>query len=203
MPTPKILIVDDHILFSIGIEQFLQKRLNAIVVIINNPLDALNEPLDQYDIVLVDMDMPQMKGYEFIKRARQQFENQRFLIVSMHKKQSLLKKAMNSNVNGYILKDDHPDNFIDAIKTIVAGGKFFSPSLEMLLQQQDIHQLFLSPREEEVLRLQATGKSMAEISEQLFISLETVKTHIRNIKIKLELDNKADVIKYAIDNLLV
>ncbi|WP_281614406.1 response regulator transcription factor [Flammeovirga sp. SubArs3] len=203
MPTPKILIVDDHILFSIGIEQFLQKRLNAIVVIINNPLDALNEPLDQYDIVLVDMDMPQMKGYEFIKRARQQFENQRFLIVSMHKKQSLLKKAMNSNVNGYILKDDHPDNFINAIKTIVAGGKFFSPSLEMLLQQQDIHQLFLSPREEEVLRLQATGKSMAEISEQLFISLETVKTHIRNIKIKLELDNKADVIKYAIDNLLV
>ncbi|OHX66380.1 response regulator transcription factor [Flammeovirga pacifica] len=203
MPILKILIVDDHILFSTGIEQFLEKKMNASAVIVNNPLEALKLRLDEFDIILVDMDMPEMKGYEFINKARLSYEEQKYLIVSMHRKQSLLKKAINSKVNGYILKDDHPDSFIEAIETILKGESYFSEGLEHLLMLEKSKDILLSPREEEVLRLQASGKSMSEISEDLFISLETVKTHVRNIKAKLELDNKADVIKYAIDNLLV
>ncbi|ANQ49513.1 response regulator transcription factor [Flammeovirga yaeyamensis] len=203
MPTPNILIVDDHILFSTGIEQFLQKELNAVVVIVNNPIEALGMRLNEFDIILVDMDMPEMKGYEFINKARLNYDDQKYLIVSMHRKRSLIKKAINSNVNGYILKDDHPDSFIEAIKTILNGSNYFSPGLKDLIDDEEKQQILLSPREEEVLKLQAHGRSMSEISDELFISLETVKTHIRNIKIKLDLDNKADVIKYAIDNLLV
>ncbi|MBB6460013.1 response regulator transcription factor [Flammeovirga kamogawensis] len=201
-----ILIVDDHILFSMGIEQLIKKHFTAEVQSISNPEEALKLPLGIYDIILIDMDMPQMKGFEFIERAQKKLVGRKtkFLIVTMHDKPSIIKKTIEQKINGYILKDDNAKEFVKAIDSLKNNGTYFSERIKHILESSTKdNEVFLSPREEDILKLVAKGRSNADIATELFISTETVKTHNRNIKSKLNIENRADLVKYAIDNLLV
>ncbi|OHX64378.1 response regulator transcription factor [Flammeovirga pacifica] len=200
----KILIVDDHVLFCTGIEQILKNLLNAEVTVCFNPIDALTElPLHEYQIILVDMDMPEIKGFEFIKRAKAITTDCKFLIVSMHSKPSILIKAKRLNIDGYILKDDEMSTFQEAILEIMDGRQYFTHKVNSFMKLREDTKAFVSPREEQIIKLIADGKSMKDISDELFISHETVKTHTKNIKAKLKIDTRADLIKYAVENLLV
>ncbi|AZQ63066.1 response regulator transcription factor [Flammeovirga pectinis] len=201
-----ILIVDDHILFSMGIEQLIKKHFTAEVQSISNPEEALKLPLGIFDIILIDMEMPQMKGFEFIERAQKKLigRSTKFLIVTMHDKPSIIKKTIEQKINGYILKDDNAKEFVKAIDYLQNNGTYFSKRIKSILEFSTAeNEVFLSPREEDILKLVAKGRSNADIADELFISTETVKTHNRNIKSKLNIENRADLVKYAIDNLLV
>ncbi|ANQ52325.1 response regulator transcription factor [Flammeovirga sp. MY04] len=200
----KILIVDDHVLFCTGIEQILKNLLNADVEVCFDPKETLEKyDLNKYQIILVDMDMPEMKGFEFIERAKEKTVDTKYLIVSMHSKPSILRKANRLNIDGYILKDDDMTTFTEAITTITNGGQYFTSKLNGVMSVQSIEKTVVSPREEQIIRMVAEGKSMKTISEILFISHETVKTHTKNIRAKLQIDSKADLIKYAVENLLI
>ncbi|NLR93602.1 MULTISPECIES: response regulator transcription factor [Flammeovirga] len=198
-----ILIVDDHILFCTGIEQLLKNLLSAEVTVCFNPIDALDLNLSSFDIALVDLDMPEMKGFEFIQRAREQSMNTKYVIVSMHSKPSIVRKVIKQKIDGYILKDDEMNTFKEGIKSILNGNQYFTPRLQNIINVAQPHSSKISPREEEIIKLIADGLSMKEISEVLHISHETVKTHTKNVRSKLNLDSRTDLIKYAIENLLV
>lgn len=201
---PEILILDDHQLFCKGIERILVDNFSPNVKIINDPILALALELNAFDIILVDMDMPHKKGYEFVREAKNLgFTKTKFLIVSMHNKPSIVKKSIEAEVDGYILKDDPIDIFTTAINTILLGKKFYSQRIKASMKFLTLDSILLSPREEEVLRYIAKGLNSNEISKKLHISVETVKTHNRNIKTKLNIENRAELIKYAFNNLLI
>ncbi|PWJ44382.1 response regulator transcription factor [Sediminitomix flava] len=200
----KLLIVDDHVLFCNGLEQIIKQHItNAEVVIVNNPLLGLELPLSTFDLILVDMDMPQIKGFEFIKRARDQYEDLKFMIVTMHNKLSIIRKVQKEKIMGYMLKDDDAIDFLNGILSILDGNEYYSKQVIDTMLQSPKEEIVLTLREEEILNHLAQGLSMQEIAEDFSISLETVKTHAKNIKSKLKVGNKAELIKYAIDNLIL
>ncbi|GAA4833153.1 response regulator transcription factor [Algivirga pacifica] len=199
--TKKIIIIDDHLLFCDGLKQIIEKTLPADVLCINNPLEALAIQLSDFHLVIVDMDMPQMKGLEFIQQARILFPKLSFLIISMHNNPSLIKRAKDSKVDGYLLKDETSEVVLKGIKTILEGGSYYSEKVLQLIKDEENIPL-LTKREEEILRLIVHGKILKEIADELCISIETVKTHSKNIKTKLNIHNKADLMKYALDNLI-
>lgn len=199
----RILIVDDHLLFCKGIERILVEYFKTKVDIINDPTIAKFKNLNDYAIVLVDMDMPQQKGYDFVRDMKSIGYNEtKFLIVSMHNKPSLVKKSMKAGVDGYILKDDPLEIFTEAIEQILKGKEFYSDRIKASMKFLTLEAIVLSPREEQILKYIAEGKSSQDIAEELYISIETVKTHNRNIKTKLKIENRAELIKYAYKNLL-
>ncbi|WP_044201213.1 response regulator transcription factor [Flammeovirga sp. OC4] len=200
---PKILILDDHMLFCQGIERILLEQFNSEINIINNPEDVALDEVLNFDIVLVDMDMPSQKGYEFVSSVKATGNTTtKFLIVSMHNKPSLVKKSIESGVNGYILKDDPLEVFTLAITEILEGKEYYSERVRESMKYLTLETIVLSPREEQIIKYIAKGLNANDIAEMLYISVETVKTHNRNIKSKLKIENRAQLIKYAYKNLL-
>ncbi|KXX70211.1 response regulator transcription factor [Flammeovirga sp. SJP92] len=202
-PKPKILILDDHMLFCQGIERILLEQFNSDIEIINTPKDVVLDDVVNYDIVLVDMDMPHQKGYDFVSSVKELGNTTtKFLIVSMHNKPSLVKKSIEAGVNGYILKDDPLEIFTTAITDVLEDKEFYSERVKTSMKYLTLETIVLSPREEQIIKYIAKGLNANDIAEMLYISVETVKTHNRNIKSKLKIENRAELIKYAYKNLL-
>ncbi|KXX70509.1 response regulator transcription factor [Flammeovirga sp. SJP92] len=198
----KFLIIDDHELFSNGLKQIIEKYIPSEIITIHDPILSLSYNFNDYDLVFVDMDMPNMKGLELIEKVIKRGEVTKYLIISMHNKPSLIRKAKKLGVQGYMLKDDNVEDIITATEAVLKDKVYMSPKIEH--ENVDINKNFtpISPREEEVLKYIAKGKTMKEIGELLNISPDTAITHGKKIKQKLKIDSKAGLIKYAVENLL-
>jgi DNA-binding NarL/FixJ family response regulator len=198
-----VLIVDDHALFSSGAAELIQNHFDARVTQISNPADVLKLPVLDFDVILTDIDMPDMNGIELIEKIRAQHHNQRILVVTMHNKPSLVKKCQALGVEGYIVKFDDNETFLEAIQTVIEGEMYYSLEVQEMMEKEKESEVFLTPREEEVMRMICLGHQVSEIASQLFISTETVKSHYKNIRIKLNVKSKSDIIQYARDHLFL
>ena len=198
-----ILIVDDHALFGSGATELIQRNLNASVQQLENPLEVLDRDLTEIDLIITDIDMPQMNGLELIERINCKYSEKYILVISMHNKPSIVTKCIDLGVNGYILKFDSNDTFIEAIEKIMNDEVYFSKNVQEMLDHTKIIDIFLTPREEEVIKMISLGHQISEIAKVLFISTETVKTHVKNIRSKLNVKSKSEIIQYARDNLLM
>ena len=198
-----ILIVDDHALFSSGAAELIQRNLNANVEQSDNPIEVLEKDLSEVSLIITDIDMPQMNGLELIEQLKEKYPEQYILVISMHNKPSIVTKCIDHGVNGYILKFDDNATFIEAINSIMRDEVFFSQNVQEMLDNTKSLDVLLTPREEEVIRMISLGHQVSEIADSLFISTETVKTHIKNIRSKLNVKSKAQIIQYARDNLLM
>ncbi|WP_044210377.1 response regulator transcription factor [Flammeovirga sp. OC4] len=198
----KFLIIDDHELFSNGLKQIIEKYIPSKVTTIHDPLLSLAYNFSDFDLVFVDMDMPNMKGLELIEKVIERGDISKYLIISMHNKPSLIRKAQKLGVQGYMLKDDNVEDIINATNAVLHDKLYMSPKINH--NTIDINKTFtpISPREEQVLKYIAMGKTMKEIGELLNISPDTAITHGKKIKQKLKIDSKAGLIKYAVENLL-
>lgn len=198
----KFLIVDDHKLFSNGLKKILEKFFESNITLIHDPKEALALNFNNYNLAIIDMEMPNIKGLDLIQKIKNRGENTNFMVISMHNKPSLIKKAKKIGVQSYMLKDDDVEEIINAAHTVLKGEHFLSSKIDQSFLNNKNNTQIISPREEQVLRYISSGKTMKEIGELLNISPETAITHSKKIKIKLNINSKAGLIKYAYDNLL-
>ncbi len=172
--------------------------------------EALSEALSgDYDLVLLDISMPDMGGLELLKDLRSNKPDLRVLILTMHPEDQYARRALKAGASGYLTKDSAPENLVSAIRQVAAGGKYASPSLVEALVADvasaalvPSHRL-LSDREFEVMLLIASGKSTGEIAETLFLSKSTVHTYRDRLMKKLGLNSIAELVRYAVVNELV
>jgi len=210
----KVLVVDDHTLFRRGIAAVLANQENLEVV--GEALDGL-EAIEKTkeiapDVVLMDLNMPRCSGLEAIQALQTEMPQVNILVLTVSDKEADLFAAMKFGARGYILKNTEPDELIHAILHIAQGGVIVSPLMAttLLTEFKDLSagveresiqgiEADLSPREGEVLQLVAQGASNKKIAESLFISENTVKTHLRNIMEKLHLVNRSQAAAYAVE----
>jgi DNA-binding NarL/FixJ family response regulator len=160
------------------------------------------------DLVILDIGMPNLGGIEATQKIRIDFPHVRILILTMEKNIDYVCQAASLGVAGYLLEEESIIELFSAIRLIREGGTYVSPRLFPLVPDnlaktcyQDLRQVFdVTPREKEILRLIAEGKSNSEIASLLFISIRTVEHHRANIMNKLSLRRITDLIKYAIRN---
>ncbi len=217
METLKVLVVDDHALFRRGIIDVLSEQKNLKVV--GQAIDGL-EAIQKAaatlpDVILMDLNMPHCSGLEAIQAIRTRLPRVSILVLTVSDRESDLFAAMKFGARGYILKNTDPEELVGAISHIARGGVIISPLMATKLlsefQEQDIHiadtaaevDAVLSPREIEVLKLVARGDTNRDIAYSLFISENTVKTHLSNIMEKLHLANRSQAAAYAVKRGLV
>jgi DNA-binding NarL/FixJ family response regulator len=204
----KVLLVDDHQIIVDGLKSLLKNTEEIVVAAeANNGREALRIlEILEIDVVLMDIDMPVMNGIDTLKEINKLGIKVKVIILSMHQEAGMIKSLMNIGAHGYLLKSCAQDELINAINKVAGGQQFFSPevTLSLLNTHQNTQQTeLLTDRETEIVRLIAAGFSNKEIGDQLFISHRTVDTHRTNIMKKLDVNNIAGLISYAIKNGIV
>ena len=165
------------------------------------------------DIVIMDIGMPLLNGLEAAAQIHRSADGVRVIILSMYTDESYIVRALDAGARGYLLKDNADDDIERAIRTVMAGRTFFSPSIAQALLEdyvrlmrerrvQDSYEL-LTEREREVLQLLAEGKSNKETAAVLKLSPYTVESHRTNLMQKLGLHNTAEIVLYAVRKAII
>lgn len=157
------------------------------------------------DVVLMDINMPVMNGVEAAEVFKENFPSIKLLVLSMHDDRNYVMNMARAGAKGYVLKTASADEMLMAVKSVHMGGIYYSPSVAEILLSKDQQSSndTLSLREQGVLKLLAQGMSNKEMARELDISIRTVETHRRNIKLKLEISTTPALVRYAIDEGLV
>ena len=210
----RILLADDHRIITEGISNLLESQTDMCIIgICQNGLEVLHElKKKDIDLVLMDIEMPQMDGLTCAETILEKYPDQKIAMLTMYREKSMIKQLISLGVKGYFLKTIEKQELILGIKMIADGGEYFPADVTKTLigEEKDLklppqHNLIaqLSPREIEIIRLVAQGFSNKEIADKLFISHRTVDTHRTNLMKKLDIHNIAGLVRFAFVNRLV
>jgi DNA-binding NarL/FixJ family response regulator len=204
----KVLLVDDHQVVRRGLRTFLE---------VQDDIEVVGEASDgaegvtraeelRPDIVLMDVKMPGMDGIDALRKLRELANPARVLIVTSFTEQRTVVPALRAGAAGYVYKDVDPDALAGAIRSVHAGHVVLQPEVaNALLSQEEANSgqgrgVSLTDREREVLGLIADGRSNREIARALVLSEKTVKTHVSNILMKLDLADRTQAALWAVRN---
>ncbi len=201
----RIVVVDDHALFRRGLISLLEEMPEFHVVgEAPNGQEALAViERARPDVVLLDINMPVLDGIQTLGVLRKKDASQKVLMLTISQNDDDLIGAIVAGANGYVLKNTEPDTLKNTILQVYTGNSVLSPEVTArVLQavrrsQADRNRGLLSEREVEVLKCLARGQTTAQIAGVLFISENTVKTHIRHILEKMEVNNRAEAVARA------
>lgn len=159
-------------------------------------------PSDGPDVLLLDVELPGTNGVDALPKIKKLIPDLHILILTVYEHDTLIFRALGNGASGYLTKDTPPEKLMAAITEVMDGGGPMSAHIARMVISsfQRAEASPLTRRETEVLEQIATGKSRKRIADELFIDLETVKSHIKNIYHKLDVHSKADAIKTARDN---
>lgn len=211
MKNINVVLVDDHTLFRKGIKMLLDESEGIEVVGEASTGKEFLEMLEvlQPDVVLMDINMPEMNGMDATKLALTKYPTLLILMLSMHGEEEYFNQMIDAGVKGFLLKNAEVDEVVMAIQKIYGGGSYFSQDLLLEVisgrskRTDDEKNLAITERELEVLRLICLGYSNSDIADMLFISNRTVDRHRSNLLEKTNSRNSAALVVFAIKNKLV
>jgi len=205
----RVLLADDHRIFVESLRDMIGRTPGLKVVAeAGNGEDAISLFAEHRpDIVILDISMPGINGIEAARRISAIDKKAGLIMLSMHADKRFVAEALNAGARGYLLKESAFEDLILAIRMVLSGGFFLSPSInsqvigeyaQALKTFADSGPTALKPREKEVLRLVADGRSTKSIAKELGLSIKTIEAHRTQIMGKLGLRSIAELTKYAI-----
>lgn len=217
----KIALIDDHKLFREGVKRILSFESSFEVVAEAGDGNEVNDLVANYnpDIILMDINMPEINGIEATKELMKSYPNIKVIILSIHDDESYVTHALQTGAQGYLLKEIDTESLLEAIKVVYEGGSYLHPKVTHNLVQEyrklvedkksqsGINQIeyrkplhLLTRRECQVLQLLSEGQSNRKVAETLVISEKTVKNHVSNILQKMEVNDRTQAVVKAIKN---
>ncbi|OIP01134.1 MAG: hypothetical protein AUJ97_07355 [Bacteroidetes bacterium CG2_30_32_10] len=202
----KVIIVDDHLMVRTGLSLILKDndKLSVIAEAVDGDdfLHLLNN--HSPDVVLMDINMPKMNGFEATKAAILRRPDLKIIALSMHDDEEYIESMMQAGAKGFLLKTVKADELYKAIEMVMAGENFFSQDVMKVLTKKlysktiEGEQIIINPREKEVLILLCNGLSTQEIAEKLNISPRTVESHRAHLLEKTNSKNTISLVLYAL-----
>ncbi|MDQ2941043.1 MAG: response regulator transcription factor [Chloroflexota bacterium] len=204
----RILLAEDHALVRAGLKA-LVGSLGGMEVIAEAPdgraaIEAVAST--NPDVILMDISMPGLNGFEALRRMRAEHPSVRVIIVSMHDSADYVWMALRAGAAGYLLKDAGPDELDFAIRAVARGGSYLSPSISRQVVDDfvrrddggDTEKDRLTPRQREIVQLVAEGQTNQEIADLLAVSVKTVQTHRAALMDRLGVHDVTGIVRYAI-----
>ena len=210
--TIRVVLADDHVFVRDGIKSLLENEANIEVV--GEAIDGADAlevvASSKPDLLIADIRMPNLTGIELVEKLRSENNNVKIIMLSMHESEEYVLKSIKAGADGYLLKGSSKEEFLKALHTVAAGGKYFSGDISSILisqltnsatssepKQNLAEDTMITKREKEILTLLLSGKGNKEIAEALEISKRTAEVHrfnlMKKLKVKnlIELSNKA------------
>ncbi len=207
----RILVADDHIVVRRGLKMILLEGFpGAHIEEVGDAEDLIKQVMKaDWDVVISDLSMPGRSGLDALIQIKPMRPNLPILILSIHPEEQYAIRVLKAGASGYLSKDMAPDELVNAVQKVMLGKKYITPSIAEKLasvfdqDQTKLPHETLSDREFDVLKMLATGKSVSEIAETLFLSVTTVSTYRARIITKMNLKNNAELTLYSIENKLI
>jgi len=219
-PAVRILVADDHSIVRRGVRSLLETKPGWAVCgeAVSGADAILKAKRLKPDVVVMDITMPEINGLEATRQIRREVPKTGVIILSMHETYQTVREVVDAGAQGYVLKSDLDLGLITAIENLLRGGTFFSPKVTELVMdgylkggaadpapeaRASTPGRRITPRQTEVVRLLAEGKTNKEVALALGISVKTAETHRTQIMHKLGLKSFSDLVKYAVREKLV
>jgi DNA-binding NarL/FixJ family response regulator len=207
----RVLIADDHTILREGLKQLLMAAGDLEVV--GEASDG-HEVLQQvrtleFAVLLLDMSMPGRSGVDLIKQVKAEKPRLRVLVLSMHQEHQYAVRAIKAGASGYLTKESAATQLVTAIRKVAGGGAFITAevaeqlALDAMPQSDGPPHAMLSDREYQVFHMLASGRSVTDIAAQLNLSGKTISTHKARLMEKLNVNNPAELIHYALRHRLI
>jgi DNA-binding NarL/FixJ family response regulator len=192
-------LVDDHAAIRDGLSVLLERRGFKVLGSAGTAAEAVDAVSDvQPEVVVVDLDLPDEDGASLVRRLRSQHPHLKVVIYTGMEDSQALADALNTGADGQVAKVAGLDELVTALRAVHHGRRHLDSRIENLLERGGSEDSLLSPREKEVLLLLADGLNGEEAAERLFLSPETVRTHIRNSMAKLEAHTRTGAVVAAL-----
>ena len=202
----RVLIADDHPIVRQGLKQVLADTRDIVVGgEAKNGTEVLQQVrAEKWDVVVLDLNMPEPSGLDLIKILAAEFPGLPILILSVYPEEQFAVRVLKAGAAGYLVKDSAPELLVTAIRKVYVGGKFISPTTAEamafeLQNRKGKSTVDLSDREFQVLRMMASGKTATLIAVELGLSVKTISTYRARLLEKLNLKNNAELVRYAIE----
>jgi two-component system, NarL family, response regulator NreC len=195
----RVLIVDDHTILRQGLRRLLESEGMTVVGEANNGREAVDRIKDtETDVVLMDLNMPSLNGVEATRKIKSLKPGVKVVVLSMYVDDEYVAQSLEAGVSGYVMKDAPADELLEAVNTVAAGGEHFTSRIPKPAAGDRTKRVALTPRENEVLKLLAEGHSVKKIAGILNVSPKTVDVHKTRLMKKLDIHNRANLVKYAV-----
>ncbi|MGQ0463921.1 MAG: response regulator [Sporichthyaceae bacterium] len=208
--TIRVMVVDDHPMWRDAVERDLAEAGFEVVAVAGSGEEALRRaPAARPQVAVVDLQLPGISGVEVTAELLQADPTARVLVLSASGERADVLAAVKAGATGYLIKSASREELLDAVRSVAAGDAVFTPGLAGLVLGE-FRRLAedpgdtgpapeLTPREIEILRLVAKCRSYRQIADELVISHRTVQNHVQNTLRKLQLHNRVELVRYAID----
>ena len=208
----EILVVDDHAVVRAGVQHFIadipEMRIGGEAATAQEAIRQIRAR--HWDIVLLDIAMPDKSGVEVLKQIKREKPELPVLMLSMHPENRYAVQILRNGASGYVQKEALATELVNAIHTILRGHKYISPAVAELLtadpaiidMQRPLHET-LSPREYQIFYKLGQGEGVTKIAEELCLSVKTVSTYRSRVLEKMKMSSNADIIYYAIKQNLI
>jgi two-component system invasion response regulator UvrY len=198
-----ILLVEDHAIVRSGIRRLLADRpATTLKEVASGDAALLSLRTGTFDLLILDLNLPGLGGLELLRRIIAAYPSLKILVFSQHTEAVYANRAMEAGARGYISKNAAPEELLDAIESVLAGGTAIERDIAQELgnrgAEEDAYLRPLTQRDMEILRLLADGKSLSQIAEALGVAYKTVANTLSRIKDKLGVSQTADLIRIAI-----
>lgn len=201
----KVVIVDDHKILTEGLQSLIAESDIATVVGVAHSAAECRLSLGFWipDVVLLDVGLPDISGLDFCKEIKEQFPDVNVLALTTHNEYAIVRQMLNNGASGYLIKNAMADEVLAGIEAVAAGETFLCHEIDLLMKRPAEKNIWLSPRERELLRLISDGLTNTEIANQIFLSPETIRGYRKNLLLKLGAKNTAVLVKMAIEQKLI
>jgi DNA-binding NarL/FixJ family response regulator len=206
-----VLIADDHAILRKGLIEILNESFPSLNYFeASNGIEALQiSRKENLDFIMLDISMPGRNGLDTLKQIRSDGNKTPVLILSVQPEDQYAIRVLKAGANGFLNKDSAPEELLNAVRQVLKGKKYISANIAEKLAQtismpfdRPLHES-LSDRELQVMQLIASGKTVSEIAKEITLTVNTISTYRARILDKLQLNNNAELTRYALDNNLV
>jgi len=202
MSRPKILLADDHKMFAQGLESLLQDECELLATVEDGQALVDAAVLLEPDIIIADISMPILNGFDAVRRLKKKGVSARIIFLTMHADNALVAEAIRCGASGYVLKQSAGEELLSAIRQVFEGGTFFPTLVDYEMDrprgEEMAHRLQLTPRQSDVLRLIAQGRTMKEVASELGISTRTAESHKYEMMEVMGVQTTAELVQYAL-----
>jgi DNA-binding NarL/FixJ family response regulator len=211
----QILLADDHEVVRKGLRALLEAQPGwKVIAEATDGRDAVEKAKDMHpDVAIVDIGMPSLNGLEATRQIVKKAPRTRVLVLTMHDTNPLIQQVVKAGARGYVLKSDVASDLVSAVEALCRDQTFFTSKVSQIILDRYVGKADgvaagpdedspLTPREREIVQLLAEGKSSKEVASVLGISVKTAETHRINLMRKLDCHSVAEVVRYAVRNLI-
>jgi DNA-binding NarL/FixJ family response regulator len=201
----KVAVVEDHRIVVDGLEKIITEsgiaQLTGKAFNITECWKMLAKL--QPNVLLLDVGLPDGSGIELCPQIKEKYPAIQILMLTNYAELNTIMRALDGGATGYILKNAMSEEIIEGIRVVASGERFLCEEVNVLLKKREAHPVRLTRREQELLRLIATGCTNSEIADKMCLGYETIKSYRKNLIFKLNVHNTAQLVKIAIEQRLI